>query len=101
DGLLRIRHRQRGRIRVADVTGPRRTLPRCAPIPLSRRVGCPAGGCALNRPDRIGNVARPEPWRGNAFMTVAASEPKPAPAHALDAGKLIVHQHSDLLYWWV
>ena len=34
-------------------------------------------------------------------MTVAASEPKPAPAHALDAGKLIVHQHSDLLYWWV
>jgi hypothetical protein len=34
-------------------------------------------------------------------MTVAASDPKPAPAHVHDAGKLIVHQHSDLLYWWV
>jgi hypothetical protein len=34
-------------------------------------------------------------------MTVAASEPKQAPAHAPDSGKLIVHQHSDLLYWWV
>jgi len=34
-------------------------------------------------------------------MTVAASEPKPAPAHLHDSGKLIVHQHSDLLYWWV
>jgi hypothetical protein len=34
-------------------------------------------------------------------MTVAASEPKPAPAHVPDSGKLIVYQHSDLLYWWV
>lgn len=34
-------------------------------------------------------------------MTVAASQPKPSPAHEPDAGTLIVHQHSDLLYWWV
>jgi hypothetical protein len=34
-------------------------------------------------------------------MTVAASQQKPSPARESDAGTLIVHQHSDLLYWWV
>jgi hypothetical protein len=34
-------------------------------------------------------------------MTVAASPPKPSTAREPDAGTLIVHQHSDLLYWWV
>jgi hypothetical protein len=34
-------------------------------------------------------------------MTVAASQPKPPPAREPNAGMLIVHQHSDLLYWWV
>jgi hypothetical protein len=34
-------------------------------------------------------------------MTVAASGPKPTSEPAREAGTLIVHQHSDLLYWWV
>jgi hypothetical protein len=34
-------------------------------------------------------------------MTVAASSPKSVPAATPVEGKLIVHQHSDLLYWWV
>jgi hypothetical protein len=35
-------------------------------------------------------------------MATTANEQKPAaaPVHA-DAGRLIVYQHSDLLYWWV
>ncbi|HJU31886.1 MAG TPA: hypothetical protein VJ740_10535 [Hyphomicrobiaceae bacterium] len=35
-------------------------------------------------------------------MTAAASSPKTAPpAMPLAEGKIIVHQHSDLIYWWV
>ncbi len=34
-------------------------------------------------------------------MTVAASGPKPTSEVAREPGTLIVHQHSDLLYWWV
>jgi hypothetical protein len=34
-------------------------------------------------------------------MTAAASGPKPTSEPAREAGTLIVHQHSDLLYWWV
>ena len=34
-------------------------------------------------------------------MVAAASGPKSAPAHGPDSGKLIVFQHSDLLYWWI
>src|SRR5258707_684666 len=34
-------------------------------------------------------------------MTVAAGGPKPTSEVAREPGTLIVHQHSDLLYWWV
>jgi hypothetical protein len=34
-------------------------------------------------------------------MTAAASGPKPTSEVARESGRLVVHQHSDLLYWWV
>jgi hypothetical protein len=34
-------------------------------------------------------------------MTVAASGPNPTSEIAREPGRLVVHQHSDLLYWWV
>src|SRR5262245_42047269 len=40
--------------------------------------------------------------RKDALMTATKSEPKPvAVPHAVDLEKVIVHQHSDLIYWWV
>src|SRR6516165_5548106 len=40
--------------------------------------------------------------RKDALMTATKSEPKPvASPPATDSERLVVHQHSDLIYWWV
>jgi len=42
--------------------------------------------------------------QGNASMSAAVSEQKPTPmppAHPANGERLVVYQHSDLLYWWI